>query len=76
MRFYLTLIVMLFLLFVAFVFGSQNEQVITLSYMIAKVDLSIAAAVSLFTLIGVILGMLICLLWKLSRSLKKDKSKA
>jgi len=76
MRFYLTLIVVLFLLFVAIVFGSQNEQVITLNYMIAKVDLPIAAAVSLFTSIGIILGILICLLWKLSRSLRKDKSQA
>ncbi len=67
---------MFFCLFVAFVFGSQNEQVITLNYMIAKTELPVAAAVSLFTSIGVLIGILICVLWKLSRSLKKDKSKA
>ena len=76
MRFYLTLVVMLFFLFVAFVFGSQNEQVITLNYMIARAELPIAAAVSLFTGIGVLIGILICVLWKLSRTLKRDKSKA
>jgi len=67
---------MLFFLFVAFVFGSQNEQVITLNYMIARAELPIAAAVSLFTGIGVLIGILICVLWKLSRTLKRDKSKA
>jgi putative membrane protein len=65
----------LILLAIAFVFGSQNEQMITLSYLVAKVELSIAAAVSLFTFIGFVIGLLVTLLWRLIRKGKKSRAK-
>lgn len=65
MRLYLTVILFLTLLSVAIVFGSQNHQIITLNYIIARIDISVAAAVSVFTVVGFILGLLFCFLWKL-----------
>lgn len=61
---------MIALLVIAFIFGSQNNQVITLNYMIARADLSVAAAVSLFTTIGFFLGIFFALLWKFIRMVK------
>lgn len=75
MRIYFTFILVLILLAIAFVFGSQNEQMITLSYLVAKVELSIAAAVSLFTFIGFVIGLLVTLLWRLIRKGKKSRAK-
>lgn len=75
MRIYLTLFLVLILLSIAFIFGSQNEQVISLNYLIARVELSIAAAVSLFTAIGFTLGLLTTLLWRLIRKGKKAFAK-
>ena len=69
-RIYLTLILMLALLLVAFIFGSQNDQMITLNYLIARTHLSVAEAVSLFTILGFFLGLLFALLWKLLRKIK------
>lgn len=73
MRAYLTLATIFILIAIAFIFGSQNNQVITLNYMIAKTEITVAAAVSLFTSIGVLLGLLFALLWKLTASFKKRK---
>lgn len=70
MRVYITAIALFILLAIAFVFGSQNEQTITLNYLIARADLSVAAAVSLFTTLGFILGLLFSLLWKFIRVIK------
>lgn len=70
MRFYLTLLLFLFLLAIAFVFGSQNEQVLSLNYLIARTEMTVAAAVSLFTLLGFSLGILFSLIWKLKRTLR------
>ncbi|OUR61369.1 hypothetical protein A9Q74_09375 [Colwellia sp. 39_35_sub15_T18] len=75
MRIYFTFFLMLILLAIAFVFGSQNEQIISLNYLIAKVDLSIAAAVSLFTVIGISIGILVTILWRLIRKGKKALAK-
>jgi len=69
-RVYITAIMLFILLAIAFVFGSQNEQTITLNYLIARADLSVAAAVSLFTTLGFILGLLFSLLWKFIRVIK------
>ena len=66
---------MLVLISIAFVFGSQNEQMISLNYLIARVELSIAAAVSLFTLIGISIGILVTILWRLIRKGKKALAK-
>lgn len=74
MRLYLTVILFLIFLAIAFVFGSQNDQMLTLNYLIARIDISVAATVSLFTFIGFILGLLFCLLWKLINVVTPKKS--
>jgi len=74
-RVYFTLFLMLFLLLVAFIFGSQNDQMITLNYMIARAELSVAEAVSLFTVLGFALGLLFALLWKFVRAVKPKNNK-
>jgi len=66
----------LILLSIAFIFGSQNDQIISLNYLVAKVELSMAAAVSLFTIIGFVLGLLATLLWRLIRKGKKSIAKS
>lgn len=75
MRIYFTLFLVLVLLAIAFIFGSQNEQMMSLNYLIAKVELSIAAAVSLFTAIGISIGILVTILWRLVRKGKKALAK-
>lgn len=75
MKIYFTLFLVLILLAIAFVFGSQNGQMISLNYLVAKVELSIASAVSLFTAIGFVLGLLATLLWRLIRKGKKSLAK-
>ena len=42
MRIYFTFFLVLILIAIAFIFGSQNEQIISLNYLVAKVDLSVA----------------------------------
>lgn len=74
-RIYFILCFVLILLAIAFVFGSQNEQILSLNYLIARVELSVAAAVSLFTGIGFLLGLLATLLWRLIRKGKKALAK-
>jgi len=71
-RIYFTFFLVSILIVIAFVFGSQNEQIISLNYLAARVELSIAAAVSLFTTIGFVLGLLATLLWRLIRKGKKS----
>ena len=75
MRIYFTLLLVLILLAIAFVFGSQNEQMISLNYLLARIELSVAAAVSLFTAIGFVLGLLATILWRLVRKGKKALAK-
>jgi len=65
------LIILFILLGIAFIFGSQNNQIITLNYLIARIDITVAMAVSIFTCLGFILGLLVALLWKLVRSVKR-----
>jgi len=74
-RIYFTFFLVLILLSIAFVFGSQNDQIISLNYLVAKIELSMAAAVSLFTTIGFALGLLATLLWRLIRKGKKSLAK-
>ena len=70
MRIIITGLVFIILLSIAFIFGMQNEQTITLNYLIAKSQLSVAAAVSLFTTLGFFLGLLFSLFWKFIRMIK------
>lgn len=71
MRLYLTLFFILVLLALAFIFGSQNDQLVTLNYLIARTEITIAAAVSLFTGLGFVLGLLVTILWRIVRRSKK-----
>ena len=75
MRLYITLFLIFCLVVIAFVFGSQNEQLLTLNYLIARTQMTVAAAVSLFTGLGFILGLLVTLLWRLIRKSKKVLAK-
>jgi len=74
-RVYLTLFIIFILLAIAFVFGSQNSQLITLNYLIARTEMTVAAAVSIFTGIGFVLGLLVTLCWRLIRRSKKAFTK-
>lgn len=74
MRIYLTIALLVVLLVVAFIFGSQNSQPLTLNYIIARAELTVAQAVAIFTTIGIFIGLLISMLWKLSRALKPKKT--
>jgi putative membrane protein len=69
-RIIITVFVFLILLAIAFIFGSQNEQTLTLNYLIARAELSVAAAVSLFTTLGFLLGLIFSLLLKFLRMIK------
>jgi lipopolysaccharide assembly protein A len=73
MRFYLMLFFLVILIAVAFVFGTQNNQIISLNYFIARVELSVAQAVSLFTLIGIFIGVFITISWRVKRAMIKRK---
>ena len=73
MRVYITLFFIIFLLFIAFIFGSQNEQIFTLNYLVAKTELTVASAVSIFTGIGIVIGLLLSLLGRFLNLFKKKK---
>lgn len=75
MRLYLTLFFILVLLAVAFVFGSQNDQLFTLNYLLARTEITVAAAVSLFTGVGFLLGLLVTIFWRIVRKSKKALAK-
>ena len=70
MRLYITVLFLLVFLAIAFIFGSQNNQLITLNYIIAKTEITVAAAVSLFTTLGFVLGILFISLFKLINKIK------
>jgi len=69
-RIIITAFVFFILLAIAFIFGSQNEQTLTLNYLIARTELSVAAAVSLFTSLGFLLGLIFSLLLKFLSMIK------
>jgi len=71
MRLVFTLLILFSLLVIAFAFGSQNNGIITLNYFIARTEMSVASAVSLFTFIGFLLGIFTTVLWRLLRRMKK-----
>lgn len=73
-RLYITVLFLIVLLTIAFIFGSQNNQLFTLNYLIAKADISVAAAVSLFTTIGFVLGLLTAVLFRIVKSLKSKST--
>lgn len=76
MRLYITIFFILILLAIAFIFGSQNDQSFTLNYLIARTEMTVAAAVSLFTGLGFLLGLLVTILWRIVRKSKKALARA
>jgi putative membrane protein len=76
LRFYISLFIIIILLIVAFIFGSQNDQLMTLNYLVAQNQITVAFAVSLFTFIGFILGVFTTLLWRFYRILQRKKRNA
>jgi putative membrane protein len=60
---------------IAFVFGSQNDQLLMLNYLVARTEMTVASAMSLFTGIGFVLGLLVTILWRLIRKGKKALAK-
>jgi putative membrane protein len=68
--------IVLLILAIAFIFGSQNPQTFTLNYMIARTELSVAQAVSLFTVLGIVIGILVTLMWRISRVIKSKRKLA
>tara|TARA_B110000091_G_C13518943_1_gene351620 strand:+ start:377 stop:622 length:246 start_codon:yes stop_codon:yes gene_type:complete len=70
------LMIILVISAIAFIFGSQNPQTITLNYMIARTELSVAQAVSLFTVLGIVIGILVTLMWRISRVIKSKRKLA
>jgi putative membrane protein len=75
MRLYITLFFIIVLLSIAFIFGSQNDQLLMLNYLVARTEMTVAAAMSLFTGIGFVLGLLVTILWRLIRKGKKALAK-
>jgi putative membrane protein len=75
-RLYITIFFILILLAIAFIFGSQNDQSFTLNYLIARTEMTVAAAVSLFTGLGFLLGLLVTILWRIVRKSKKALARA
>ncbi len=53
------LLVVLFVLVVAFVIGSQNEAYISVNYLIAKSDMRISTLIAIALGVGIVLGCLI-----------------
>ncbi|WDE08270.1 DUF1049 domain-containing protein [Thalassomonas viridans] len=74
MRIVLLSFFILILFAVAFIFASQNNQVVELNYLIALAKLTVAQMVSLFTAIGFLLGLLVALLWKFVSALGGKKT--
>jgi len=73
-RLYITLFLLLFFILIAFIFGSQNHQIITLNYLIARSEITVAEAVSIFSALGFVIGILVTIVWRLVRKGKKALS--
>jgi len=57
----LSFLVILVLLTIAFVIGSQNEALITVNYLIAQANLRVSTLIAITLSIGVAIGVLIML---------------
>lgn len=73
MKLYFTLFVLFALLALAFILGSQNDQIITINYLIARADIPVAMAVSIFTVLGFFLGLFSVLFVRLLKPFKRSK---
>lgn len=74
-RIYLSIFIIIILLMIAFIFGSQNHQLVTLNYLIARAEIPMATAVSIFVSIGFLLGLFTAFLLRLYRSIQSKIKK-
>jgi len=58
----LTFLIILALLLIAFVIGSQNEAQVTVNYLIAQANIRLSTLIAITLSIGVVVGILIMLL--------------
>lgn len=75
LRIYILSLLILVLFVIAFIFGSQNNQLVDLNYLIARIELTVAQAVSVFIAIGFFLGLFTAILWKLVNTLRAKKTR-
>lgn len=61
-----TLLVIVFLLVLAFAIGSQNDASVTVNYLIAQAEIRMSTLIAVTLCIGIIIGLLIMLLSWLS----------
>ncbi|WP_371189179.1 lipopolysaccharide assembly protein LapA domain-containing protein [Thalassotalea maritima] len=73
MKLYFSILLLFILLLVAFIFGTQNKQIVELNFLIARADITVAMAVSIFTAIGVAIGIMLALVFSLQRKLARRK---
>lgn len=59
MKSIISFIVILFLLVVALVVGSQNDAVITVNYVLAQADLRISTLIAIVLGMGIVIGLLV-----------------
>ncbi|OFC68654.1 lipopolysaccharide assembly protein LapA domain-containing protein [Alteromonas confluentis] len=62
----ITLLVIVFLLVMAFAIGSQNETLVTVNYLIAQSELRMSTLIAVTLSIGILIGLLMMLLSWLS----------
>lgn len=62
----ITLLVIVFLLALAFAVGSQNETIVTVNYLIAQSELRMSTLIAITLTIGILIGLLMMLLSWLS----------
>ena len=74
LRIVLLSVLILILFAIAFLFASQNNQVVELNYLIAMAKPTVAQMVSIFTGFGFFLGLFTAILWKLVSALRSKKS--
>ena len=74
LRIYLLSLFILVLFVIAFIFASQNNQVVDFNYLIAQAQLTVAQMVSIFTGLGFCLGLFTAMLWKLLAALRTRKT--
>ena len=72
----ISLLIVVFLLALAFAIGSQNEAVVTVNYLIAKAQLRISTLIAISLAVGVIIGLLIMLTSWLSLRVKLTSTRS
>ena len=79
MKLLVTLLVFLLVLLFAIAMGAQNEQVITVSFMIATQDMPLSTLIAICVVVGFASAMFISLIWmsqlrwRLSKMIKENK---